>query len=109
MMRTSGLAVLCILTLFVAACAAPEVVVDPVENLEFPEGTRVDLHGVALYYRDIGSGEPIVFLHGAGLDSRMWIGQFAAFSEQYRVIAVDLPGLFGSDSRHRRRLSRVPH
>ena len=50
MMRTSGLAVLCILTLFVAACAAPEVVVDPVENLEFPEGTRVDLHGVALYY-----------------------------------------------------------
>ncbi len=35
---------------------------------------------------------PLLLLHGAGSNATMWIGDIAAYSAQYRVYAVDLPG-----------------
>ena len=81
-----------LLGLSLIACAAPEVVEDPLANLEVPPGTDVTLQGVTVHYRDVGEGVPVVLLHGAALDSRMWIGQLSTLAKDHRVIAVDLPG-----------------
>lgn len=40
----------------------------------------------------------LVFLHGFALDSRMWRRQVEAFSSEYRVVTLDLPG-FGPQAR----------
>lgn len=37
-------------------------------------------------------GRPLVFLHGGGLDSRMWAQQVRAFSGTHRVVLVDARG-----------------
>jgi 3-oxoadipate enol-lactonase len=39
-----------------------------------------------------GSGPPVVFIHGFGLDHRMWDSQMKFFSSEYTVIAPDLRG-----------------
>jgi hypothetical protein len=44
-----------------------------------------------------GSGPPIVFIHGFGLDHRMWEKQMNFFSSGYTVIALDLRG-FGKSA-----------
>jgi pimeloyl-ACP methyl ester carboxylesterase len=45
-----------------------------------------------LAYRDHGTGEPLVLLHGGLLDHTMWEAQFARFARTHRVIAPDLRG-----------------
>jgi non-heme chloroperoxidase len=50
--------------------------------------TSVDINGVELAYVDQGSGDPVVFVHGAGAtDFRTWSGQIAFFAQHCRVIA----------------------
>lgn len=41
---------------------------------------------------DVGSGSPVVLLHGFGLDARMWSEQVTALKRCHRVLAPDLPG-----------------
>lgn len=38
-----------------------------------------------------GNGFPLVFIHDIGTDGRIWKEQMAFFSQNYRVIAMDLP------------------
>jgi len=40
-----------------------------------------------------GEGDPVVFLHGFGLDLRMWTLQFEALQSTFRVIRYDLRGV----------------
>ncbi|MFY7898731.1 MAG: alpha/beta fold hydrolase [Chitinophagaceae bacterium] len=44
-----------------------------------------------------GSGEPIIFLHGFGLDSSIWKHQITYLSTYFKCISIDLPG-FGNSS-----------
>ena len=46
----------------------------------------------AVYYEDIGTGEPVVLLHAAVADSRQWDAQVPAFAGRYRVIRYDMQG-----------------
>jgi pimeloyl-ACP methyl ester carboxylesterase len=55
------------------------------------------LNDAPLYYEIAGEGEPLVLLHAGVADSRMWDGQFAAFTQQYRVLRYDLRG-FGQSA-----------
>ena len=50
-----------------------------------------------IYYETIGSGEPIVFVHGFTLDHAMWQPQAEFFSKNYQVITYDARG-FGKSS-----------
>ncbi|CAM4338319.1 pimeloyl-ACP methyl ester carboxylesterase [Paenibacillus endophyticus] len=53
---------------------------------------------VKLYVEDIGTGTPVIFLHGWPLSSRMFEAQFTLLSEQgYRCIGIDQRG-FGKSS-----------
>ena len=53
--------------------------------------------GIALRYYDVGSGPPLVLVHGVGGDADQWCFCLAAFSARYRVVAIDLPGFGRSD------------
>jgi pimeloyl-ACP methyl ester carboxylesterase len=48
--------------------------------------------GFNLAYTDIGSGEPILLVHGFPLDSRVWSPVAQQLAGRYRVVSVDLPG-----------------
>lgn len=48
-------------------------------------------------YKVIGSGQPLVFIHGFSLDQTMWQPQVEFFSKDYRVITYDARG-FGKSN-----------
>ena len=47
---------------------------------------------IELYYREKGSGEPLILLHGNGEDSTYFENQIKYFQNRYRVIAPDTRG-----------------
>jgi pimeloyl-ACP methyl ester carboxylesterase len=52
--------------------------------------------GSKLFYEVKGEGDPVVLVHGAQLDSRMWDDQFEIFAREFRVLRYDLRGCGGS-------------
>lgn len=63
--------------------------------------TLITLHlsdsGRKVAYRDHGVGEPLVLIHGVGMQSAAWGPQVATLAKHCRVIALDLPGHGDSD------------
>lgn len=45
-----------------------------------------------IYYEEVGEGEPLLFIHGRTLDSRMWDYQVDSLKGEYRCIRYDLDG-----------------
>ena len=58
---------------------------------------RLASSGQLVTLRDTGTGEPLVLIHGVGLQSAAWGPQIAALGQSRRIIAVDMPGHGGSD------------
>ncbi len=55
-------------------------------------------HGTTLFVEDIGSGQPVIFLHGWPVNHRMFEHQMATLPEKgFRFIGVDLRGYGQSD------------
>jgi pimeloyl-ACP methyl ester carboxylesterase len=50
----------------------------------------------SLFYRERGSGTPVILLHGFPLHQEMWHDFAEKLSAHFRVITVDLPGLGSS-------------
>ena len=50
-----------------------------------------------MYYEHKGEGEPLIFLHGHSLDTRMWDLQWDFFSKYFHVFRVDFRG-YGKSS-----------
>lgn len=48
--------------------------------------------GLNWNYHFEGEGEAVLFIHGFGVSSRLWVNQLEHFKSVYRVITVDLPG-----------------
>ncbi|ENX34732.1 hypothetical protein F889_02021 [Acinetobacter colistiniresistens] len=44
------------------------------------------------HYFEQGEGEPLVLIHGVGMQAAAWYPQIDFFSKHYRVISVDMPG-----------------
>jgi pimeloyl-ACP methyl ester carboxylesterase len=54
--------------------------------------------GLKITYRQAGSGDPLVLLHGGfGFDSRAWRPQLDGLAGEFRIVAWDAPGCGGSD------------
>jgi pimeloyl-ACP methyl ester carboxylesterase len=49
-------------------------------------------HGLELAYERVGEGPPLVFVHGAAEDGRIWQPQLAALADEFTVVAWDEPG-----------------
>ena len=47
----------------------------------------IEVNGTRLAYIERGSGEPLVFIHGAVSDFRTWLEQLEVFSIDYRVVS----------------------
>jgi acyl-CoA synthetase (AMP-forming)/AMP-acid ligase II len=58
----------------------------------------VSFQGHQVAYWEKGQGDPILFLHNAGNDHRIWEHQFEYFSRSHRVVAVDSLGYGKSDT-----------
>lgn len=57
-----------------------------------PDGLQfVDTNGVTLAYRVVGEGQPLLMLHGFGLNGQIW-GSVAQEFPGYQLIIPDLPG-----------------
>ncbi|MBV9143279.1 MAG: alpha/beta fold hydrolase [Pseudonocardiales bacterium] len=55
------------------------------------------VHGVAVPYRDCGSGDPVLLIAGAGASSSTWQAQIDALTAVgYRVVAIEHRGFGGS-------------
>jgi pimeloyl-ACP methyl ester carboxylesterase len=56
----------------------------------------VRAEGLEIAYRRVGDGPPLVLVHGAADDGRIWQPQLAALSDEFTVVAWDEPGTGGS-------------
>jgi pimeloyl-ACP methyl ester carboxylesterase len=52
----------------------------------------LELHGDRIAYRDVGSGEALLLIHGMAGSSETWRGVIPQLSKKYRVVAPDLLG-----------------
>jgi len=59
----------------------------------------VDDHDLEIAYRDEGSGDPVVLLHGIPTNSYLFRGQVDALAGDRRVIAADMVG-YGNSAMH---------
>lgn len=57
----------------------------------------LNVHGGTIYYESLGEGQPLILIHGALGDRRMWDEQLQAFAAEFRVIRYDHRG-FGRSS-----------
>jgi pimeloyl-ACP methyl ester carboxylesterase len=48
-------------------------------------------NGPRPYYSDQGAGDPVVLLHGGGVNSDSWYSQIPALAEHYHLLAPDAP------------------
>ncbi len=61
------------------------------------QASFAQVNGTRLYYEIAGSGQPLVFIHGFSLDTRMWDEQFETFARSCQVVRYDLRG-FGKSA-----------
>jgi 3-oxoadipate enol-lactonase len=53
---------------------------------------KIPVNGSDHYYEQTGEGLPMVFIHGAFADARMWQPQWQYFASKYRALRYDLRG-----------------
>lgn len=53
---------------------------------------RVRVEGVEIAYQRVGDGPPLVLVHGAAEDGRVWQPQLDALADEFTVVAWDEPG-----------------
>jgi pimeloyl-ACP methyl ester carboxylesterase len=70
---------------FLSACQSIEQ-----RASQAPMLKKVSVNGTTLTYLEQGAGPPVVLLHGAYSDHRIWESQREAVAKSYRFIAIDL-------------------
>ena len=91
---------LCLLPIFSCAQVAP-VESDPFQEIQYFAGvSKVSLtDNIEIAYTDTGKGEKtLLFIHGLGGYLKHWQFNVPSLSEDFRCIAVDLPG-YGKSSK----------
>ena len=58
----------------------------------------IELPEKRIHYRQYGSGQPILFLHGLSFDSRMWRPQYDGLENDFLLLGVDFRGHGFSDA-----------
>jgi pimeloyl-ACP methyl ester carboxylesterase len=53
---------------------------------------QINIQGKQIFYRIIGSGNPVVLIHGFGEDSTVWNKQIESLKNKFQFIVPDLPG-----------------
>jgi pimeloyl-ACP methyl ester carboxylesterase len=58
----------------------------------------VQIDGRQVNVVELGSGPPLVFVHGLGGSWTNWLENICEFADDHRVVALDLPGFGASDT-----------
>ncbi len=53
---------------------------------------KVTIAGHQIFYRCLGSGSPLVLLHGFGVSGHLWLRCLPYLAQERQVLVVDLPG-----------------
>lgn len=77
-----------------AMCHVPNTLSDIILPMS---SSTLGFNNGQIYYEVVGSGEPIVFVHGFTLDHTMWQPQVEFFSKDYQIVTYDARG-FGKSS-----------
>ncbi|MCC2642474.1 MAG: putative Alpha/beta hydrolase [Nitrospira sp.] len=77
--------------------AKPHKLADVVSPGEMFKRHVVDLDGLRLSVLEAGAGDPVIFVHGVVTTSNIFPKYVAAYSPEFRGIAVDLRGYGDSD------------
>ena len=62
-----------------------------------PRLREAQVFGRRICYYDLGTGSPLVLVHGVGGDADQWAPCLRTLAAAHRVIAIDLPGFGRSD------------
>jgi pimeloyl-ACP methyl ester carboxylesterase len=74
-------------------------------GIDWSEHLRwVEVQGRYANVLDLGSGPPVVFVHGLSGSWQNWLEQLPEFARTHRVVAMDLPG-FGASPMPRERIT----
>lgn len=71
------------------------------DMMQAEDGSTMDVNGVATFFTDVGSGRPLVLMHGAGAGQGFSLSfgtAIPALASRHRVIALDMPGYGASGS-----------
>ncbi len=67
------------------------------DNSEFPS-CYATVAGLRIHYKCLGTGPPVLLVHGGGNDWHEWKKNLAFIAQKFQVIALDLPGFGLSQS-----------
>ncbi len=62
----------------------------------------ISLQGYRLHYRVVGTGSPLVLIHGFGVSGHVWQRVLPYLAREYQVFVIDLPGYGRSTYRETR-------
>jgi len=91
------LCALCLLALLCEACAPTLPIPSQFEAFERIPIHSVTVHEQRIAYLDVGTGPPVILIHGFGGSMWQWEHQQHALAEHFRVLTLDLPGSGLSD------------
>lgn len=91
------LSTLCLLFLFTGACSSPPPIPPYFESLDRIPIKTVTVHDQRIAYLDVGTGPPVILIHGFGGSMWQWEHQQHALAQDFRVLTLDLPGSGFSD------------
>jgi pimeloyl-ACP methyl ester carboxylesterase len=79
------------------ACSSPSSIPAQFDAIERIPIHTVLVHGQHIAYLDVGTGPPVILIHGFGGSMWQWEYQQHALSQHFRVLTLDLPGAGLSD------------
>ncbi len=79
------------------ACSSPSSIPAQFDAIERIPIHTVLVHGQQIAYLDVGTGPPVILIHGFGGSMWQWEHQQHTLSQHFRVLTLDLPGAGLSD------------
>ncbi len=79
------------------ACSSPSSIPAQFDAIERIPIHTVLVHGQQIAYLDVGTGPPVILIHGFGGSMWQWEHQQHELSQHFRVLTLDLPGAGLSD------------
>lgn len=70
-----------------------------IQKYSYPESAFVSLDGMPVHYRIVGSGHPLLLIHGVGASMHTWEPWVKQLKNYCQLILLDLPG-FGLTGAH---------
>lgn len=101
-LRQHALPLLCLVSSLMTACTSPSQIPPYFETLERSPTERIPIktvlvHGQRIAYLEVGTGPPVILIHGFGGSMWQWEHQQQALSQHFRTLTLDLPGSGLSD------------